>query len=406
MGRFNGNNNQSALRQFIERTNFSVDAYPSDNGEPYARPIKDFNFAERTLYGRIDKLHNPIQLIGTALEPIGEYRAVNFVVDAFEDFLTKWQSLATVGKLDESDPMLYEIEPQRAYVDYEQLYANYKISLREAFLQIYLTKERSEAIIDFNSFLKPFFDFLLDLSKTMPITRSAYIPSRYVTPLISGLCIEIGSFDASDDSVKEMFIDSPNFEYYKLTARSRGFSIDKQAPWRLIADIASPQMLRFASRWGQNTEQEILNNFYSRVGATDITELVEIASDTYNELVRRAPVIRTPLSLGCIGSTLQRRYIDRPFLTPAEIRDLYPFEFWLDTYIDIRYNEQKEPISSGALTEMRKVCRDLLQNTTQVYCLTYINNNIKGFDNFRGSYVSRALDRSNADNNTNIQPTH
>ena len=412
MGRFNGNNNQGTLEQFFERSNFSAEAYPGQSPDFSGRPVRDFNFAERTLYGKIDKLHNPIQLRRENLVPLArqpsdgvELRAVNFVADAFEEFMVEWQGLAARGRLDDADPILYELVPQRAYIDYVQSYTTYKIGLRDAFLQNYLTKERNVSILDFASFLKIFLPYVDELSNTIPITRSAFIPSKFASPLISGLCIEVGKFDASDDSAKETFINSPNFEYYKLAARDKGFSIDKQAPWRLIADIASPQMLRFAGRYGQGTTARILRYYYSRAGGTDIRELIDLAIDVYNVLVSRAPVVRTVTTLACV-SDYEQRYLDRTAVMRRDVVADYSLPFWLDKYISIRYNEQRKPLSEGAMMEIKKVVIDLLRDTNEGFCVTYINNNIKTFDNFRGSYAQRALDRRNAADNTTTYPTY
>ena len=412
MGRFNGNNNLGTLEQFFERSSFSADAYPSGGSDFYAPPVRDFNFAERNLYGKVNKLHDPIQLRRENLVPLrrqaadsSEFRVLNFVADAFEELMVAWEGLAFRGRLDDADPILYEIEPQAAYVDYVQSYITYKIGLRQAFLQSYLTQERNLSILNFKDFMKIFLPYLEELSATIPITRSAFIPSKFSSPLISGLCIEIGQYDASDDSVKENFINSPNFEYYKLVARSKGFSIDKQAPWRLIADIASPQMLAFAARYGQGTTDRVLRNYYSRVGGADIRELIELAVDTYNSLVDQEPILRTKVPLACV-SEQGASFVTRPRAARSRVLEEYSLPFWLDNYINIRYNEQRKPLSEGAMNEIRKVVNDLLQNTSEQYCLTYINNNIKTFDNFRGSYADRTLSRENAANNTSISPTY
>ena len=43
-----------------------------------------------------------------------------------------------------------------------------------------------------------------------------------------------------DDSQKEIFLDSLNFEFYREAAVNFGFLIDKNIPWRLNYDLSSP----------------------------------------------------------------------------------------------------------------------------------------------------------------------
>ena len=84
----------------------------------------------------------------------------------------------------------------------------------------------------------------------------------------------------------------------------------------------------------------------------------------------------------------------------------YSLFFWIDKYISVRYNEQRKPISEGALSEVRKVAARLVQSLpADRFSVTYINDNIRTFDNFKGSYARKFLDRINLSNGTDFQPT-
>ena len=412
MGRFNGNNSQSTLEQFIERGNFSFNAYGPGLDAPYPQPIKDFNYAERILYGRINKAHDVIFLKKTNLVQIANQspegsilRAANFVAEAFSNFVSSFQTEANRGRLDEKDPYIYNIVPTRAYIDSKVLYEEYILSLRNVFIRNFLTKKRRENIINFDSFLKLFFQYIFETAETLPISKTAFIASHIAGPLVSGLCIEIANLDASDDSVKEKFINSPNFEYYKLIARNNGFSIDKQVPWRLIADIASTPMLRVASRYGAPTENKILNILFSRAGGDDLIQIKRMAVDFYNHLVSLEPSMVVPSSLN-YSRSCGVQTITRDSMTLEELVTNYNQIFWIDNYINLRYVEQKKPVSEGALIQLKKESADLLQASSPLLAVYHINNTIKTFDNFQGSYARRVLDRQNFENDENLQPTY
>ena len=412
MGRFNGNNRQRTARQFAERQNFSLNAYGRGENSFHPQPIRDFNFAERVLYGRIDKSHDPIFLKTSNLSPLlGQptegniLQAVNFVSDAFAKFVLSFESQAIRGRLDENDEYIFNITPKKSYVEVKQLYQNYMISLRDVFIYNFLTRERKESIIDFNSFLNMFFQYIMETVETLPITKTSFITSKLAGPLISGLCIEIANLDASDDSIKEEFINSPNFGQYKLIARNHGFSIDKQVPWRLVADIASPAMLRFSAPYGGTTESLVLRNFYSRPGGDDLLNIKRMAIDFYNTLVSLEPEFTVPTSfeelLRCGPKVITR--------TPVSVDDVllnYPDNFWIDKYIDIRYIEQKKPISSGALQELKKTSKNFFLIAPPTFTVYHINNTIKTFDNFQGSFARRTLDIQNSETGQNTQPTY
>ena len=76
-------------------------------------------------------------------------------------------------------------------------------------------------------------------------------------------------------------------------------------------------------------------------------------------------------------------------------------------YIQIRYNEQQGTISEGALREIEKVCDKLLgTSASEKLCITFINDNIKTFDNFKGSYAQRVVARENRLFGSNVQPSY
>jgi hypothetical protein len=407
MSRFRGNNRQRTLRQFLERRNFSLNAYGGGGVDLYPRPIRDFNFAERVLYGRVNKVHDPITLRKTYLKSLADappegpvLEALDFVADAFSAMATKWESLRLIGKISDTDEMLSTLKPQRAYADPQEHYAHYQESLRNTFLNSYLTPERNKSIVNFESFLKVFRQYVVEISATVPVTYIGFVPSTFAGPLISGLCIDVAQLDASDDAVKERFINSPNFGYYKLYARTYGFSIDKQVPWRLVADIASPQMLNFATSYGPNTEEEVLNNYYRRVGGRDLYYLQQMAIGFYNFLVDAEPTMRVSSDLfsACRHGA---RYITREPIDVSTALALFPFNYWVDMYIDVRYNEQRKPVSEAVLREVKSNAARLedFQNA-EFLILNYINNTIRTFDNFRGSYASRARDIQALSDNT------
>ena len=417
MSQFSGNNNQGTLDQFISRRDFSANAYgrPASRELIYPIPVKDFNFAERALYGRISKMHNPIFLSSPAINlteissgdingPV--VRVVNFVADAFNKFLADWRNANAQGKISQDAEYLVDITPLQGYKDYLLQYNQYRTSLKNSFLNNYLTKDREERIVDLRTFMPIFMEFLTEVARTVPVTSTSFITSRFAGPLISGLAIELASLDASDDSVKERFINSDNFGFYQRLAKLNGFSIDKQVPWRLIADIASPELLKFSVNYGQRTENDILRNYYLRAGGNDVKDIRQLALDTYNTLATRSPVIRQSSSRSDIQRCGQR-YVRRTVATIDQFVEAFSSQYWLDNYIQIRYNEQQGTISEGALHEVTKVCQKLLSSSgSEKLCINYINDNIKTFDNFKGSYAQRVVTRGNRLFGTNTQPSY
>tara|TARA_R110000824_G_scaffold50094_2_gene140209 strand:+ start:745 stop:1962 length:1218 start_codon:yes stop_codon:yes gene_type:complete len=405
MSRFKGKNGLGTKELFYSRLNYAVSAHPAGQR---SQPIKDFHFSEKTMYGRIDKRHQPIILNNFFLKPIksqagsrsGPLRAVNFVVDAFEALVLEFKKAAFAGKLDDSDTNLYNISAKKAFLDPNTRYKQYVESLRNLFLNDFLNNHRKLQIKGFNTFMPLFTEFLSTMSQVDCITKSAFVPSTYCSPLVSGLTIYITNLDASDDSLKGDFINSRNFEFYKIAAAKHGFSIDSNAPWKLIADIAGEGMLKYARRYGLNTENQILNNYYQPAYNRDIEDFQLMALSFYNAFVARNPRTRSVDSAGDVAITC------RLPTTLREVVDQYDSQYWLDKYIDIKYNELRKPGSEGKLTNLKKDVNTALRIGGVGDSLFIINDTLRGFDNYNGSFAKQSAKVAYRDIGILTKPTY
>jgi len=406
MTEFLGRNDLNIAELFFERVSYSRLAFPQGNGSLYVKPVSDFLFAERMLYGRIDKQHNVIQAnasftkrIKSQASPKKQLTALNFVVDAFEELVEEMNIQGLAGKLDRNDPYLGQIRAHTAFVSPKTMYANYLSALRDLFLNVYITREIDEAIIDFNSFVPIFMTFLEKAAEGLPTTKGSYIASNLCSPMVSGLTINLTDLDPSDDSQKQQFLDSPNFPLLVLAAKKFGFFIDKFVPWRLTADIASSPMLRYSNRYGANSERAVLNNYFQLVGGSDIVDLQRMAVDFYNAVVLRRPTLR-------VYRGTQLTVVCRQPIGFENIERFYPIDYWVDKYVDIRYIEKRRPGSLGQLSALKKTVKNLLSQFQLRFVLSYINLELQGFDNFEGSFAKTSLKQSNQRNNENFQPTY
>ena len=133
------------------------------------------------------------------------------------------------------------------------------------------------------------------------VTNSSYMISRNSSPLASGLCLEVSDLDHSNDEDKSKhFLDDPNFQIYKILAADSGFAIDKNAPWRLVADIASEKMLEFASKRvsGISTAEDILDYYFEDMRTAKKSPVVVAETDSITISiaydVAAVPFIPTP----------------------------------------------------------------------------------------------------------------
>ena len=398
MAAFKGKNGGSVRNLFGERINYKVNAFPTDSRQLPLPPIKDFGFAETRLYGRINKAHQAIVVSTRRLKNIpsadGTVRAVNFVVDAFEAMVRDFNKAAFGQRISPSAPYLATLRATHGFVDPDTEYVTYMGTVTEYFLNNFLTREKKARITSFDTFVPVFMEFVHELTLVKPITKTGFVTSTFCDSKISGLSIQLAALDAGNDAVKEEFINSPNFSFFKSVALNRGFSIDKDMPWKLTADISSPPMLAFAARYGAVNESAVLNTFYIPAYGNDIINLKKLAIRCYNGFVAQ-----TPKNLDAGGVCMKTISLQEFVIT-------YPTSFWVDKYITIRYNEQKKPISQGALKVLYKKARDLLETADSGAVIELTNDIIRGFANFEGSFSKQYLRQKTLQTGQKFKPTY
>ena len=406
MANFQGKNGQNIKKQFFERLRYSVLGNVAEP-DSSSNAVKDFGFAERPLYGRINKTHeiitvNPGNLttIKSRKNPRKKIKAINFVSDAFEGLVLETNKAAFSGKLDSQDSYLYKLEAHKGFIDPINNFKLYNEKISNIFIETYLNEKRREQINDFSSFFNLFSSFLLEISNSVPITLNSFITSGFCNLLNTGLTIHVADLDASDDSAKEDFINSPNFSFFKLAAEKHGFSITKNVPWVLVADIASPAMHRYSTRYGFNDDQIILAGYFLKTYERDIQNLQKLSYITYNKFIARSPQ-----NVIVSGLATRSRTCRAPIST-QEFDRKYPDKNWVDMYIDIRYIEQGSPGSAASLNEIKRNARDIQSVNGTTAMQSYVNFSIRGFDNYNGSFA-KAVEKINFTNTrTKTKPTY
>tara|TARA_Y100000593_G_C4281554_1_gene323069 strand:- start:748 stop:1566 length:819 start_codon:yes stop_codon:yes gene_type:complete len=187
------------------------------------------------------------------------------------------------------------------------------------------------------NFLNYYFIFLRTIIADLPITKTAFIKSNLCPVNISGLTVEIGeNFSYDDDEVKSnKFLQDPLFDDYVRHAARHGFSVDKNAPWRLIARLSSSPMKKYISNF---TLENVFDRYYYKSYKSDFDNFKTIAVQFYNTFQQEQPIFTkvgfSKSSGKMLVNTLERKYADDDEV--ASISNM----FWLNHYYIIRTLEQ------------------------------------------------------------------
>jgi len=205
--------------------------------------------------GRVNTFGNPIFINESHLKQlryasgVGGVLAINFVADAWRDFAEKIQELIREGVLYDSGPYA-AMTAVKGWRSVGNAYHRHLVeTIYPSFSRTYLgsLKRLSQSITGISSYLNAFTSFLETVtSEGGPVTFSGYIESMLTSPLNSGLVIEISKDPHDNDFLKtsKYFYDA-NFSLVVDLATHYGFAIDKNAPWRFVADVGSPAMQEY-----------------------------------------------------------------------------------------------------------------------------------------------------------------
>lgn len=221
----------------------------------------------------------------------------------------------------------------------------------------YLSDSDIKKITSFDMYVKYLMVYFREQNPGDPITYTGWYTSKYNSIFSTGLAFAIENFKGGNDEQSVNFINSPAYPYYKKIALNKGFSIIKQAPWVLVADLSSPAASKFFP--GDKTAtRNILGLFsqnYYRTDVNDINLLINYIIKYYNDFVIFNEEKRT-ISVSCNNktrvNTFRRQLLD-------EYNTNYRFSrHWVSIYAELRNiennNEFTKPVLRQIITNSNK----------------------------------------------------
>ena len=262
------NNNLSPSEFFTERQKFEK-LYPKGGGQP--EPI-DFTNKNYRYYGLIDQRKNFIVPDPAYLKQIKDVNnssvfVLDFVADAFRDF-ELYMNLKLRSKLVEDEGTFKKaVTVKAAWKDYKEVQSSLDESNYNAFVtKVLKDQNRHAQIKNIEDFIELFLNFYIEnIVDTIPLTTEGLIQYGFIGHRSSGLCIEIGSENKSNGyELFKKYVNNVNFKTYAMAAAKFGFLVDKNLPYRLVANLGSPKMMEYA--------QKGLTNYLSIVRSAESTE--------------------------------------------------------------------------------------------------------------------------------------
>jgi len=401
------NNNESVQELFDKRL-----IYKNSMRDASYLNLIDFLFAEKYLYGRVDRHYVPIEvntgaagfksLPTTNKGDQNGFQVLSFVADAFNDMVMQFRKSVMSGKIRANDQFLTTLEVNRAFKSPRTQYRYYYAGIKSGIVDAFVSKNLN--FRDFNEFMIHFDGLLAEIIDLGPMTYPAFVKSHLCEVVASGLVIEIASESCSNDEGKiEKFKKSPNWEFYLNACRSYGFSVDANNPWRLVADIGSAEMVQYARRYTYLSTDNILEGVYIPAHITFYENFPNILLEIYNATKRQ--FVETEL---CRDGTTRTKVI-----RPKEYSlDLLLQEFdrmvFFEMYMKIRLLEEKEiHLNENEKMQLQRDCSQMCHNKAPMTVVTIFERIIGDTFNNSGSLTDlmyrvtlRERERENVLSNT------
>ncbi len=308
---------------------------------------------DRPLYGKSDVNGNmvmPIQESSLKQLPGGKSQfAIDFVADAFIDMRDEFRR--SVGRNFMSNKIggIDNFQVERAWTDAESDYETHLDSHKQVLLSSWMATN-DKRIKNFADFFPLLERFIEKNAHITPITLTGFMGSEFCNPRSTGLAIELYRSGHGDDDEKVRIIEDESFRKYVALAGKYGFFVNKNAPWTLISDLASPVTAQYQKAYGMNDPLKYYESYCYPTYLLDLKKLQDFAIDTYYAYITQNPFTHE-ISV-CKNGVIKKKIIDRELLTLKEMRGMIPDMYWLRLYFLCRVHESRITIKG---TKSRKI---------------------------------------------------
>lgn len=376
------NDNSSTFFQAYYRGKYKNEAFPENNSLGPAGVV-DFLFAERNMYGRIDNNLNVIfpnnekmKRLSATNNPSGIV-AMNFVIDQFVDFSRTFERALNSRKIRQNDPYLSKIQVVRSYENPKNLYEKYFSNIMNNFEVNFLDKNNT---LKPEEYFKQFMNYIERITPTFPLTFTAWQRSKYSSIFTTGLALDLAGLDVGNDELKETFIESENFPYFLNACNNYGFSVVKNSPWIIVADLGSPSSIIYHNSYSLSTKNRIFFENFLKTSDYDVEYIKQGLFNSYNKFVNNFSYKKELII--CNNKTIKNN-IDRNNINIDKFNSIFNNSYFLEYYNNIRFFEEESKFTKSDRDKFTQNAKKLEKVFDNQKAIGYIN------EQYRSVYKSK-----------------
>jgi hypothetical protein len=376
-------------------------------------------FENNFLYGLVDKDLNAIlptegfmKLMPSANED-PQY-AMDFVVDAFQEMSSYLNNAVILGKLSKDSPY-FDLKVYRSYLDPRvQINDNHRKIVTEFKKKIINDMEFSSKVKDISTFNKYFILFLRDIiKKKYTVTKTSNILDNNFISFSSGLIFDIAKDKADDDLLKfNKYLSKEDFLIFAEACKRFGFLIDKNMPWRLVADINSPAMLEksgnhtgYMLRYNISSADDLFSKRYNPVFLDDLYQLKKFFYDSYGSLINDYPYYELDYKKLQSCQFYDKTVYERPSGSFTEYTKKFADSYWIRVYCYLRNYEEQVGLTQIEFDNIVREANNFVIAKKTDRALIYVNKYFKKFDKIQYlSSLQKEMNPVKQEVQSNIKP--
>ena len=373
------------------------DTYPSYPG------VQTFDLEKQHyFYGRIDKNGDAVYLNHSALQQVygGKLKthfAVDFVADAFSDLNVNINKVGNAHLVNRNSLYKTKMKAYKAW-DHGDLEYEYNLHLNKLytnFVDSYLPVDnRHSKIKNYKDFVKEFVRYAARTAQHFPVTKTGFITSNKCSPFVSGLMIETAAESHGIENIDKIrrYIQDDNASFFAREVAKFGFMVDKNAPWRLIFNLASGRLSttapaaggKYMARRGASYDN-IFETYYNKAYEHELINIKNKFSRLYEQFYSQYSTYPVQTYVKCIKN--QDTY-DLRVLSEKKEREAPPTfenddeefnEYWMKIILKLRMVETNFDHSQKDFNFYAKKVVDRTRLYGTPAALSYINDLTKGF---------------------------
>jgi hypothetical protein len=300
-----------------------------------------------------------------------------FVADAFLEMKGYYLQLIQTNKFDKKSSIYVELNPVIQDQDLDTVFIKYYNSLYNVFLKAGIPESENSGIKSIDDFMKILIRTFATVSAIVPINRSTFIASKHCPISVNGLTISLEDnkkYSNIEEKVN-VYMSDPNFNSFLEAAKRYGFFVDKNAPWRIVADLGSPVMKSYYGAYSLKSPDDVFDKLYYKTYFSDLDTLKNILLSFWNGWVSETSLIISNDFMGNCDKLFSNSYINYP-ISFETFTNHFPEEWFIRLYLYLKITENRLNISQNKFESMYMQALKLKNYAGEESMLTYINTNI------------------------------